>query len=75
MNKQDFIRAFNEGHKLVNGDITLQKDGYFSLFGEFLLKTTDIEDTDVPRIVIVGNSKFPGGMNLHIAVDNWEVKE
>ena len=75
MNKQDFIRAFNEGYTLRNGDITLKKGSYFSLFGEFLLKTNDIEDTESPKIVIVGDAKYLGGMNLHIAVDHWTVSE
>ena len=75
MNKQDFIRAFNEGRTLRNGDITLQKDGYFSLFAEFLMKVHDIEDTDQPAIVIVGDSKYIGGMCLHIATDHWTVSE
>jgi len=75
MDKQDFIRAFNEGRILRNGGITLQKGDYFSLYGEFLLRTTDIKDTENPDIVIVGDSYFIGGMNLHIAVDHWTVSE
>ena len=75
MDKQDFIRAFNEGRTLRNGDITLQKGGYFSLYAEFLLKVNDIEDTDHPTIVIVGDSSYIGGMNLHIATNHWTVSE
>ena len=75
MDKQNFIKAFNEGYTLRNGDITLKKDDYFSLYGEFLLKVTDIMDTKNSNIVIVGDSEFLGGMNLHIAVDHWTVSE
>ena len=75
MDKALFIKAFNEGRTLRNGAITLKKDDYFSLYGEFLLKTTDIKDTEHNDIVVVGDSKFIGGMNLHIAVDHWTVTE
>ena len=75
MDKQNFIKAFNEGRILRNGDITIQKGDYFSLYGEFLLKTTGIKDTDHPSIVIVGDPDYIGGMNLHIAVEHWTVSE
>lgn len=75
MDKQNFIRAFNEGRILRNGDITLQKGSYFSLYGEFLLKVNDVQDTDHQNIVIVGDAEYLGGMNLHIAVDHWTVSE
>ena len=72
MDKETFIKAFNDEHVLALGDIKLQKDAYFELFAEFNVPVDEIRDTVHPDIVMLA---FKGFVVMNVSVRHWTVIE
>ena len=74
MDKDSFIRAFEEGRILENQvkGLEIQKDQFFMMFAEFNAYVDCVKDSGLNEIVQIGAY---GRYFISLNTQNWEVKE